>query len=766
MALNNREMKNRRKKRVPITTLSVFKRLIFLMMVFGFAAFFAVSVKLFKVQMVDYENYQKKAVAQQTKNEIITPQRGVIYDRNMKELAISAAVESVYINPSAIRAHETKHKQDNKETAKLISEGLGRILMVDSNEIYEKTQKSGSFQYVKRKVEKEDTDRVRKFIEENSIKGVIGFEADTKRYYPYGNFASHVIGFCGTDNTGLYGLELEFEDYLAGTPGRIVAAKNAKGVDMPFEYDQYHDASDGYSLVLTIDEVVQHYLEKHLESALENSKATEGVYGIVMDVTNAEILAMSAKPDYDLNNPFDIGGENLAILEMQENSAELIKEYRENMWLNKNISYYYEPGSVFKIATGAMAVEENVISGNDHFECTGSVTIYDREVGCWNNYGHGVETFVEGVKNSCNPVFIELGNRLGPSAFFKYFKAFGFTQRTGIALPSEVGGSSLFYHSESYLRSVPVSLAVSTFGQTFKITPLQMITAVSAVVNGGTLYEPKIVKHIVNSEGTIVETFDSNEVRRVVSSETSKYMNMALEEVVTSGTGTNAYVPGYRVAGKTGTTVKTDAAEGYEQTKLRIASFLGYAPADDPRIAVLILVDEPNTNTTSGNMLAAPYVAQVIADVLPYLGVEPKYSEEEEKTVETTIPDFTGLTREQAERLAKDYKLVYEFKGNGDVVTDQMPVPESVMPRNGGTVIYMGGNRPTYKMKMPNLEGMTLAGIQKLLRNEDLYIRPVGVNRNAPKTLCVSHYPTTGTEIEAGTVITINFLDSGSSGAE
>jgi len=756
-------------RKKPVNTTSVFRRTLFLLVMFGIVTFFAVTAKLFQVQMVDYEQYQQKAVSQQTRNEIITPSRGVIYDRNMKELAISATVETVSISPVDIVDHEKEKDQTNHETAKLIADGLSQILDLEYEEVYEKTQKSGSYhQYIKRKIEKEDADKVREFITENKLSSMIHLTTDTKRYYPYGSFASHLIGFCGMDNNGLYGLELQYDEYLSGTPGRIVAAKNARGVDMPFQYEQYYDAEDGHSLVLTIDEVVQHYLEKHLESALENAQAANGVCGIVMDVTNGEVLAMSTQPDYDLNDPFNIGDENLLLLEAltEEDRAEEIKTMREKMWINKVINDTYEPGSVFKIITAAMAVEENVINSNDSFFCSGSVQILDRNVGCWKDEGHGAETFVDGVKNSCNPVFIELGNRLGASTFFKYFKAFGFTQKTGVNLPGESGGSSALYHSESYLQSVPVSLAVSTFGQTFKITPLQMITAVCAAVNGGTLYQPKIVKQIVDENGTVVENFDSNEVRQVISPETSEIINAALEEVVTSGTGTNAYVAGYRVGGKTGTTVKTETKDEFGETKLRISSFLGFAPADDPKIAVLICVDEPTTGVTSGNMLAAPYVAAVIEDVLPYLGIEPQYTEEEEKSLETTIPDFTGLTRAKAEELAKEYKLAYEFKGDGDVVTDQMPVAGSIVPRDAGTYIYMGGERPTHTMKVPNIEGMTLAGIQKLLKGSYLYIRPQGVNKNAPLTLSVSQDPAWGTEVEAGTVITINFLDNGNTGAE
>ena len=429
------------------------------------------------------------------------------------------------------------------------------------------------------------------------------------------------------------------------------------------------------------------------------------------------------------------------------------------MWANAAIGDTYEPGSVFKIITAAMALEESVTSLNDNsFICNGSksITIYDRQIGCWKDNGHGVETFKEGVMNSCNPVFIEVGKRLGGSTFFKYFEAFGLTQKTGIKLPGEGGGASTLYHSESYLNTIPISLATSTFGQTFTITPIQLITAVSAGVNGGTLYEPHIVKQVIGADGTVKQTFDPTPVRQVITEKTSADLCYALEKVVSEGTGSNAYVKGYKVGGKTGTTVITSTNESDE--KKYISSFLAFAPADDPQIAVLILVKEPTTATHSGNMLAAPYAAEVIENTLQYLGVAPEYTEEEFQSLDITTPDFTGMTLEEVELKAKEMSLTYRVVGDGEYVTDQMPVIGAVVQRSAEMVIYMGGSKPSHKIGIPNITGMTLGGIRRLLKDSYLYIRAVGNTSEESLVLSASQDPPYGTMVEAGTVVTVSFI--------
>ncbi|MBE6930862.1 MAG: PASTA domain-containing protein [Ruminococcaceae bacterium] len=774
------------------STSSVFGRTVFLTVVVGFLAFGALVGKLFQVQLVDYEIYQQKAVVQQTRNDIITPSRGTIYDRNGKQLAVSATVETVILNPAAVR------EADDPELAPLIAQNLSDILGVDYDTVYEKTQKTSSqYEYVIRKIEVELADEVRKFITENKDKlnNAVYLVDDTKRYYPYGNFLSHVLGFCGTDNDGRYGIEYQFEEYLAGTPGHIVSAKNGRNVNLDSDYELYYDAQDGDSLMLTIDEVIQHYLEKHVQAALESTQAA-GVIGLVMDVDNANILGMCVKPDYDLNDPFTISEETqekiiqalidqsaeekqktalkttnmnlddiLAIpgdYPTEEEITAAKSSYRQNLWVNRAVNDTYEPGSVFKIITGAMALEENLISDTDSFYCAGTIKLSGEDVDCWQTRGHGAQTFTESVMHSCNMAFVELGQRLGPNTFFKYFKAFGMTQKTGIELPGEAGGSTALYHDEKALQ-VDVQLGNSAFGQTFKVNPVQVITAVSAVANGGTLYKPQIVEEIVAADGSVRRSAASEVVRQVVTPETSNKMNLALEQVVAGegGTGRNAYVKGYRVAGKTGTSQKMDKLVDGEAI-LRMVSFLGFAPANDPKVAVLIIVDEPQNGTVSGSALAAPVVADVIGDTLAYLGVEPQYTEEELETLDIYTPDFMGMTREEVEKRAATDGLTVTFVGEGNEVTDQMPAASAVVPRNVEMVVYMGGEKSSYSQPAPTLVGMTWNGIKKNMRTAPVkfYLRPVGVTDYDSKVLCVTQTPAPGEIIYAGDVITLDFRDT------
>ena len=745
------------------TTTSVFSRTILVMSILGFAAFALLIAKLFQVQLVDYEVYQRNAVSQQTRNDIITPSRGTIYDRNGKQLAVSASVETVILNPAGIK--------DTEQNA-VILDGLTRILDVDYDTLAAKAAKKNSqYEYVAKKIDKKTADRVREFISANKLSGAVYLVEDTKRYYPYGNFLSHVLGFCGTDNNGLYGIELYYDDELTGEPGRIISAKNGRGVDMMTDFEQYYDARDGDSIELTIDEVIQHYLEKHLDACYRSTEANVGVTGLVMDVTNAEILGMAVKPDFDLNSPYEIVDEDFAeelaklVLTDADEAKKQRSAYLQNLWSNRAVNSSYEPGSVFKIITGAMALEENLVYEGEIFDCHGakSIELSGEEIGCWSKYGHGEQNFTEGVMHSCNCVFIKLGLQLGPSTFFKYFKAFGLTQKTGITLPGESGGSSNLYHDEKALQ-IDVQLANSAFGQSFKVSPVQIITAVSAVANGGTLYQPRIVSRIISADGTVKQDAEPVVVRRVITETTSKRMNEALEQVVAGdgGTGRNAYVKGYRVAGKTGTSQKLDKLDEEGEASLRIVSFLAYAPADDPKVAVLIVIDEPRKGTISGGALAAPVAADVIADVLPYLGVEPVYTEEEYRTLDIYTPDFSGMTREEAEARAKIDGLTVVYRGDGDVVTDQMPNAGAVVPRNVEMVVYLGGKKPTRMVEVPNLVGMHFPGILNLFDRYNVdyfYLRPMGLPNLEALTLCVRQDPEPGSLVPLGTVITLNFLD-------
>ena len=747
-------------RNVGTTTTSIFLRTVFLACILGFLTFAALIIKLFNVQLINYEVYQQKAVSQQTRNEIITPSRGSIYDRNGKQLAVSASVETVILNPAGIK---------NDAQRELIADGLSGILSLDYDTVLKKAQKTSSqYEYIARKIDSDLADRVRTFVTDNKLSGIIYMIEDTKRYYPYGNFLSHVLGFCGTDNNGLYGLENYFDEALSGTPGRIVSAKNGRGVDMASDYEQYYDAVDGDSLELTIDEVIQHYLEQRIQECYESTRANVGVTGIVMDVNTAKILGMCVTPDFDVNTPYAISdyyqeqlSKALEEGKMTEEEVSAAKStYLQKLWSNRAVNTTYEPGSVFKIITGSMALEENIVADSDRFYCGGpkSIELSGREIGCWYANGHGSQTFTEGVMHSCNCMFIHLGLKLGPTTFFKYFKAFGLTEKTGITLPGEAGGSSVLFHSPESLQ-VDVHLGNEAFGQSFKVTPVQIITAVSAVANGGTLYQPRIVNRIIAADGTVKQNADPVAVRQVITEETSERMNLALEQVVSGdgGTGHNAYVKGYRVAGKTGTAQKLDVDQG---ASLRIVSFLAYAPANDPKVAVLVIVDEPTVGTVSGGALAAPVARDVLADVLPYLGVEPEYSDEEKKSLEVFTPDFFDMTLDEVKERVSVDGMTYEIIGSGDTVTDQMPAAGSSVPRSQKIRIYMGESKPDYTQTVPNLVGMTYSGIERLLNTTYYYLRPIGLSSLSSPTPCVKQSPEAGTECTPGTVITLEFVDS------
>ncbi|MDP4109020.1 MAG: penicillin-binding transpeptidase domain-containing protein, partial [Bacillota bacterium] len=559
-------------------------RIALIMGVFGIFAFAIIAVRLFYIQIINYKFYQSKAVTQQTWDKVIMPQRGTIYDRNLKPLALSTTAEMVTIEPSQIA---------DKAQAEKIAAGLSEILGVDHDKVLKLALKKSSYELIKRGVEKEDADKVRQFIKDNKINAIYLTE-DSKRYYPFGDFASHVLGFVGTDGMGLDGIESLYDDELEGTPGRVLTAKNPKGGKMPFEYEQYNAPVNGDGVVLTIDEVVQHFLEKHLETARIDNKVANKVTGIVMDVKTGAILAMATKPDYNPNAPFDIGDESVkaaidAISDPASRSA-AVKTARQDQWRNKAVSDSYEPGSTFKILTASMALEEQLVTANDRFYCKGSVKIpgWGKPIKCWKSGGHGSQSFEQAVENSCNVAFIALGGRIGTTTFYKYAKAFGIMEKTGIDAPGESSGT--FFPQASF---GPVDLAISAFGQGLTLTPIELITAVSAVANGGKMMKPHIVSEVLDENGNVKETIKPQEIRQVISEKTSKEVCRILEQVVVKGTGKNAYVAGYRVAGKTGTSEKISKENKTGLQNLRIASFIGFAPADDPQVAVLVLLDEP-----------------------------------------------------------------------------------------------------------------------------------------------------------------------------
>ena len=713
-------------------------------------ALFALVVRTGYFQIVRGEELQKEAIAQQTRDRIVSSMRGTIYDRNMKPLAISASAEVVSVTPNEIRQCLDPDKGITYES---IAQNLCDILGTDYETVLKKLQQNSFYVLIQRKVDKDKADLVRKYITENKISG-ISLSEDSKRYYPYGNFASHVIGFTGTDNQGLWGIESVFDNELKGVPGRVIAAKNAQGIDMPFKYEKLVDAQNGLNVVLTIDEGIQHFVERHLETAVIENTLDKGAACIVMDVKTGGILAMATKPDYDLNQPFVLNDPAVELyiesLEGEEKSAKR-NESLQQMWRNKAVVDAYEPGSTFKIFTSAMALEEKVIKLDDKFYCSGSKKVGPHDISCWKAGGHGQQTFVEGVGNSCNPVFMEVGAKVGTVKFREYFRGFGFTERTGIELSGEAAG--IFFDTKNFNE---VELATSSFGQGFTITPLQMVAGVASVANEGMLMEPHIVKALTDSNGNIVKNYDPKPVRQIVSAETAKTLCGVLEKVVSEGTGKNAYVAGYRVAGKTGTSEKLP-----RDSNKYIASFAGFAPADDPQIAVLVLLDEPMGEQYFGGVIAGPVMGRIMEDCLTYLKVEPLYTQAELELLEVPVPDVcTDMSVQSAKNAMENSKLKARIVGAGDTVINQIPKPGTRV--NAGSIItlYTEEIQDIQLVEMPNLEKMTVAGATQALANLNLNIKVVGAAASGTEGNVVATRQdiAPGTMTPVGSVVRVEFV--------
>ncbi len=725
------------------------KRTLAVLAIFTVFGFCTLIFRLFGLQIKDFQKYQALANSQQLSETVIAARRGTIYDCNLKPLAQSATVWKVSIWPAYI---------ENDEQAKMIAQNMTEILGLDyENALKKCTDKSVSYAVLKSKVEKEQADEVRKFKIDNNV-SAIGLEEDNKRYYPYSDFASTVIGFTGTDNQGLAGIEAYYDSILKGKPGVKLSAKNAWGTDMPVEYEKLYDAENGNNLVLTIDEVIQHFLEKHLETAVVENKVFNRACGIVMNVKTGEILGMSTKNDYDCNEPFEIrdarAKEKLALLSGDELSAQKYVELQAQ-WRNKAISDPYEPGSVFKIITAAAALEENVVNDTETFRCTGAHTVAGTTIRCWKLAGHGTETFSDGVKNSCNPVFMQVGARLGAVKFYQYFEAFGLTQKTGIDLPGE---ATSIYHQLDNIG--PVQLASSSFGQTFKVTPMQIMAAVGAAVNGGYLVEPHLVKQILDDDMNVVETISTNVKRQVISNETSKKLCTMLERVVSEGSGRNAYVMGYRIGGKTGTSEKLDAKDENGNVTQLIVSFLGFAPADDPEIAVLVMLDDPhNMGDIYGSTIAAPVVGNILADILPYIGVEPQYTSEEISKMDIRVPNVMNLKPSLAKSKMSNIGLKATIIGNGEKVVKQVPSGGKAIPSGGTVILYTEIVDTEKTTTVPNVLGYTASIANRMMTNAGLNIKITGGGVDQDGAVAVKQSITEGTKVPIGTTVTVEFLN-------
>lgn len=730
---------------------SILVRIIVVMCLFGVVTFIPLIAKLVNIQLIDYKTYQAKAADQQTRDTIITPKRGIIYDTNMKELAVSATAETVYIAPVDIK----------EEQEEAIAKALSETLELDYETVLGKTKnKKSYYQVIKKKIDEETATKLRAVIKEQKLKG-IHLAEDTKRYYPFGSFASQVIGFCGDDNTGLTGIEAVYEDTLKGLPGRVIAAKNARGTDMPFKYEEYYDAQNGSNLVLTIDETVQQILEKHLETAVVDGKVLQRGAGIVYNVKTGEILAMATIGDFDLNQPFELTDDVKKQIEAlpEDEQKKARSDALNASWRNKIISDSYEPGSVFKILTISMGLEEGVVGPQTTFNCTGATKVADRTIHCWKKGGHGTITLSQALEKSCNCALMEIGARVGNRKFYDYVTAFGLRDKTGVDLPGEANG---YFFSEKAFTDTNnrVSLAVASFGQTFKVTPMQVVCAVGAVVNDGKLMKPHIVREIVDDNNVSIKKFEPELVRQVISQSTSDFICGAMEKVVSEGTGKNAYVKGYRIGGKTGTSEKIDEYVAGEREKY-IASFLGVAPMDDPQYACLIMLDDPSGTYYEGSQLAAPVAGRVFSEMLPYMGLNPVYTDDELVGSDIVMPQLVGSPAGDAKNMLKQnaYKeLNVKVVGDGDTVTDQIPAGGISIPNNSQVVLYCGSKAPTDKVKMPNVSGLTVAEANRAITNAGLIMKPMGAVSEVGSSATASKQQyAEGTELARGTVVTVEF---------
>ena len=712
---------------------------------FFFVLFCILAVYILKINIIDGEKLRTGAIEQQTRDYQVSSARGTIYDRNKKALAISSTAETISVNPKEIA--------DAEYSIDELAQKLSDILVLDFETVKKKLTKEALDVELKAKVEPEVADQVRAL----NLKGIY-FKEDTKRYYPFGSFASHVLGYVGKDNQGLGGIEMVYDDELSGVPGRVVTLKNAHGTDMPFQEERHIDSENGLNVVLTIDETIQHFAEKHLEGVYNDADAKEGAACIVMDVKTGEILAMATMPNFDLNAPNEItDADTLKYLEAikqddnytDDDYNKAVAAARNKMWRNKAVVDSYEPGSCFKIITMSMALEEGVVTPEDHFFCSGKKVVEDREIHCAERSGHGAQTFRDGVKNSCNPVFIEVGQRVGIDVFKKYYKAFGFRDKTGFDLPGEASG--VFYTDEMFNI---VELATASFGQGPKITPLQLISAVSAVANGGTLMKPHLVKQFTDENGTIVKTVEPTVVRQVVSKETSKTVCELLENAVTNGSGQNAYIKGYRVAGKTGTSEKLPRGS-HKYT----ASFVGFAPANDPQVACLVVVDEPVGGSYYGGQVAAPAVGRILQDTLNYMGVEPQYTEEEKTTIDVGVPEVSDFEISAAKKKLSDMGLKFTIIGSGNKVIRQMPHSGSVVNSGSVVVLYtedVGDNLVT----VPDVTGKALTQVKSRLSSSGLNLSIVGAGAtgsSSERTVAATQTPAAGEKVPQGSIVKVEF---------
>lgn len=724
--------------------------LILLILVLGFGA---AVLRLTYLTTIQSSELQESAVDLQLADTTVSAKRGTIYDANGNVLAESASVWQVVMSP-------VNFKNDKQRQA--AAKGLSEIFDLEYNDVLDDTKQQSHYVVVKRRIESDEREKVLELIDtlkkDYSCSGVIQLLDDYKRYYPKNSLASSVIGFTGSDDQGLEGIEYEYDSYLSGTPGRIITAQNARGTDMPFRYEQNVESEDGNNVYLTIDETIQSICEKYMQKGVEDNNVLNKGVCIAMDVNTGAILAMVTTDGYDLNNPYELSAKDKKKIKSTAKSkqAEAESAALSNMWRNKAVADTYMPGSVFKMCIASAALEENLVNDKTSFTCTGSIEVEGETIHCSNISGHGTQNFVEAISNSCNPAFIQIGQMLGAGKFRQYYQGFGFSDKTGIDLPGEAEDS---FWKEGKMGGV--DLAVASFGQNFTITPIQMITACAAVSNGGYVVQPHVVSKITDSKGNVIKTVDKKVKRQVISDDTSKKMNEYLEYNTERQGAAAGYISGYKVAGKTGTTEKRGVTK-FESSFSEdyISSFCGYAPADDPQIAMLVFFDTPDGDAYYGSQVSSPVFINIMSEVLPYLDVKTSYTDEELGYVDASAGDYTGVSVDEAKTAVEADGFTATVKGNGSTVISQIPTVSSGLQKGGSIVLYTDSDSQSETVSVPSLIGLSPDEVNDVASAYGLNVSFSGATTSSGTSS--SQNVEAGTSVSPGTVITVSFADSSS----
>lgn len=724
--------------------------LILLILVLGFGA---AVLRLTYLTTIQSSELQESAVDLQLADTTVSAKRGTIYDANGNVLAESASVWQVVMSP-------VNFKNDKQRQA--AAKGLSEIFDLEYNDVLDDTKQQSHYVVVKRRIESDEREKVLELIDtlkkDYSCSGVIQLLDDYKRYYPKNSLASSVIGFTGSDDQGLEGIEYEYDSYLSGTPGRIITAQNARGTDMPFRYEQNVESEDGNNVYLTIDETIQSICEKYMQKGVEDNNVLNKGVCIAMDVNTGAILAMVTTDGYDLNNPYELSAKDKKKIKSTAKSkqAEAESAALSNMWRNKAVADTYMPGSVFKMCIASAALEENLVNDKTSFTCTGSIEVEGETIHCSNISGHGTQNFVEAISNSCNPAFIQIGQMLGAGKFRQYYQGFGFSDKTGIDLPGEAEDS---FWKEGKMGGV--DLAVASFGQNFTITPIQMITACAAVSNGGYVVQPHVVSKITDSKGNVIKTVDKKIKRQVISDDTSKKMNEYLEYNTERQGAAAGYISGYKVAGKTGTTEKRGVTK-FESSFSEdyISSICGYAPADDPQIAMLVFFDTPDGDAYYGSQVSSPVFINIMSEVLPYLDVKTSYTDEELGYVDASAGDYTGVSVDEAKTAVEADGFTATVKGNGSTVISQIPTVSSGLQKGGSIVLYTDSDSQSETVSVPSLIGLSPDEVNDVASAYGLNVSFSGATTSSGTSS--SQNVEAGTSVSPGTVITVSFADSSS----